>query len=53
MVCEGVIIINKGAIVAQGPIDNLVEQFFPNSRVLVTVQEPTPAVRTALGGLPG
>jgi ABC-2 type transport system ATP-binding protein len=53
MVCGGVIIINKGAIVAQGPIDNLVEQFFPNSRVQVTVQEPTPAVRTALGALPG
>jgi ABC-2 type transport system ATP-binding protein len=53
MVCGGVIIINKGAIVAQGPIDNLVEQFFPTSRVHVTVQEPTPAVLTALGGLPG
>ena len=53
MVCGGVIIINKGAIVAQGPIDNLVEQFFPTSRVQLTVQEPTPAVRTALGGLPG
>jgi ABC-2 type transport system ATP-binding protein len=53
MVCGGVIIINKGAIVAQGPIDNLVEQFFPTSRVHVTVQEPTPAVLTALGGLRG
>jgi ABC-2 type transport system ATP-binding protein len=53
MVCSGVIIINKGAIVAQGPIDNLVEQFFPTSRVQVTIQEPTPAVRTALSGLPG
>ena len=33
MVCSGVIIINKGAIVAQGPIDTLVEQFFPTARV--------------------
>jgi ABC-2 type transport system ATP-binding protein len=53
MVCSGVIIINKGGIVAQGPIDNLVEQFFPTSRVQVTVQGPSPAVQTALGALPG
>ena len=31
MVCSGVMIINKGAIVAQGPIDTLVEQFFPTA----------------------
>ena len=30
MVCSGVVIINKGTIVAQGPIDTLVEQFFPD-----------------------
>src|SRR6185436_11683479 len=35
MVCTGVVIINKGSIVAQGPIDSLVEQFFPHSRVQV------------------
>src|SRR5437016_10529496 len=33
MVCGAVIIINKGGIVAQGPIDTLVEQFFPTSRL--------------------
>src|SRR6059036_372555 len=32
MVCGGVIIINNGVIVAQGPIDTLVEQFFPTDR---------------------
>src|SRR5947209_352654 len=40
MVCSGVIIINKGSIVAQGPIDSLVEQFFPNSRVQVELAAP-------------
>src|SRR6185369_2858473 len=35
MVCSSVVIINKGVIVAQGPIDMLVEQFFPSSRVEV------------------
>src|SRR5207237_1847235 len=33
MVCSSVVIINKGVIVAQGPIDTLVEQFFPTARV--------------------
>src|SRR5919108_2530206 len=37
MVCTGVIIINKGSVVAQGPIDTLVEQFFPTARVEVEV----------------
>jgi ABC-2 type transport system ATP-binding protein len=53
MVCGGVIIINKGAIVAQGPIDTLVEQFFPNSRVQVEIAAPGPAVREALATIPG
>jgi ABC-2 type transport system ATP-binding protein len=53
MVCGGVIIINKGAIVAQGPIDTLVEQFFPNSRVQVEIAAPGAAVREALATIPG
>src|SRR3989475_12692085 len=35
MVCSGVVIINQGSIVAQGPIDTLVDQFFPTTRVEV------------------
>src|SRR5207237_1259493 len=44
MVCGAVIIINKGGIVAQGPIDTLVEQFFPTSRLEVEIVGPPPAV---------
>ncbi len=53
MVCSGVIIINKGAIVAQGPIDTLVEQFFPTARVHVEIVGPAPAVREGMRRLPG
>src|SRR2546429_8145089 len=54
MVCSSVVIINKGAIVAQGPIDTLVEQFFPTARVAVEIAEPSPAaVREALRVIPG
>src|SRR5262244_3858069 len=53
MVCGGVIIINKGAIVAQGPIDTLVEQFFPTSRVQVQIEGPAEAVRDGLRAIPG
>jgi ABC-2 type transport system ATP-binding protein len=53
MVCSGVIIINKGAIVAQGPIDTLVEQFFPTARVEVEIVGPPAAVRARIGGIPG
>jgi ABC-2 type transport system ATP-binding protein len=53
MICEGVVIINKGAIVAQGPIDRLVEDFFPMARVHVQVAAPTPAVREGLAKIPG
>jgi ABC-2 type transport system ATP-binding protein len=53
MVCAGVIIINKGAIVARGPVETLVEQFFPTARVEVQVAGPGPAVRAALGAIPG
>jgi ABC-2 type transport system ATP-binding protein len=54
MVCSSVVIINKGVIVAQGPIDTLVEQFFPTARVEVEIAGPAPsAVRDALGLIPG
>lgn len=53
MVCSGVIIINKGMIVAQGAIDSLVEQFFPNSRVEVELAGPPAAVRESMRRIPG
>jgi ABC-2 type transport system ATP-binding protein len=53
MVCSGVIIINKGAIVAQGPIDTLVEQFFPTARVEVEIVGPPPSVRDRIRSIPG
>ena len=53
MVCNSVVIINKGTIVAQGPIDLLVEQFFPSSRVEVELAKADPAVREAMRAIPG
>jgi gliding motility-associated transport system ATP-binding protein len=53
MVCSGVVIINKGAIVAQGPIDTLVEQFFPGARVEVEIVGAPAAVDAAMRALPG
>jgi ABC-2 type transport system ATP-binding protein len=53
MVCNSVVIINRGAIVAQGPIDMLVEQFFPSSRVEVEIAGPPAAVRDAMRAIPG
>jgi len=53
MVCDGVVIINKGAIVARGAIDTLVEQFFPTARLEVEVVGPPPAVREMLRAVPG
>src|SRR5215813_13395242 len=53
MVCGEVVIINKGAIVAQGPIDTLVEQFFPTARVHVQIAGPYAAVLEGLRRLAG
>src|SRR2546429_6996021 len=53
MVCGAVIIINKGGIVAQCPIDTLVEQFFPTSRLEVEIVGPPPAVRDRVPAIPG
>ncbi|MBI4245906.1 MAG: ATP-binding cassette domain-containing protein [Candidatus Rokubacteria bacterium] len=53
MVCDGVVIINQGMIVAQGPIDRLVEQFFPTARVQVQIGGPAEAVREGMRRIPG
>jgi len=53
MVCSGVIIINRGSIVAQGPIDRLVEDFFPTARVHVQIAAPPAAVRSGLAEIAG
>ena len=53
VVCSSVVIIHKGTIVAQGPIDALVEQFFPTARVEVEIAGVPPAVDEGLRGLPG
>jgi ABC-2 type transport system ATP-binding protein len=53
MVCDGVVIINKGSIVAQGPIDTLVQQFFPTARLEVEIVGPPAAVRHGIRGIPG
>jgi len=53
MVCGGVVIINKGSIVAQGPIDTLVQQFFPTARLEVEIVGPPAAVRHGIRGIPG
>ncbi|HEV8617208.1 MAG TPA: ATP-binding cassette domain-containing protein [Methylomirabilota bacterium] len=53
MVCDSVVIINNGSIVAQGRIDTLVEEFFPTARVEVEIAGPADAVHDRLRGLPG
>jgi ABC-2 type transport system ATP-binding protein len=53
MVCSGVVIINRGGIVAQGPIDRLVEQFFPTARVEVEMVGPTAAVQEGMASIAG
>jgi gliding motility-associated transport system ATP-binding protein len=53
MVCEGVVIINRGRIVASGPLDRLMDQLSPTARVQVQVEGPHELVRSALRALPG
>ncbi len=53
MLCEKIIIINKGAIVAKGPITELVAQAFPTTRVHLQVAGPPPAVRAEVSRIPG
>jgi ABC-2 type transport system ATP-binding protein len=51
-VCDGVIIINRGRIVAQGTESELVAQVFPSARVELQVAGPTSDVLAALNALP-
>jgi ABC-2 type transport system ATP-binding protein len=51
-VCDSVIIINEGTIVAQGSPSELRKQLERGGRVLVRTDAPTPAVVEALQGLP-
>ena len=53
MVCSGVVIINRGGIVAQGPIDRLVAQFFPTARVEVELVGPPAAVQESMSAIAG
>ena len=52
MVCDGVVIINRGRIVAQGTESELVEQVFPAARIEYRVAGPTAEVLAALRALP-
>src|SRR5215467_5328217 len=52
MVCDGVIIINRGRIVAQGTESELVQQVFPTARIEVRVAGATGDVGSALAVLP-
>src|SRR2546425_6376070 len=53
MLCGGVIIINKGSVVARGTIDRLVEQVFPRARVQLQVAAPPDAVPAEIRRIPG
>ena len=53
MVCDSIIIIHRGRIVAQGTQSELVQQVFPAARVEVEIGGPSPAVAAALKALPG
>ena len=53
MVCDSVIIIHRGRIVAQGTQSELVQQVFPAARVEVEIQGPAEAIGPALRSIPG
>ena len=53
MVCDGVIIINRGRIVAQGTESELVQQVFPTARIEVRVAGADGDVAGSLRALPG
>jgi ABC-2 type transport system ATP-binding protein len=52
MVCDGVIIINRGRVVAQGTESELVAQVFPTARIEVHVAGATGDVAQALRAIP-
>jgi ABC-2 type transport system ATP-binding protein len=53
MVCDSIIIINRGRVVAKGTQAELVEQVFPAARVEVEVAGPGEAITSSLKTLPG
>jgi ABC-2 type transport system ATP-binding protein len=53
MVCGGVVIINRGRIVASGPLDRLMDELSPVARVQVQVQGPADLVGASLRALAG
>lgn len=53
MVCDGVIIINRGRIAAQGTESDLIRQAFPSARIEVRVAGATGDVAGALRAVPG
>ena len=53
IICDGIIIINRGRIVAQGTQSELVQQVFPAARVEVEIGGPPEAVQASLRTLPG
>jgi ABC-2 type transport system ATP-binding protein len=53
MVCDGVVIINRGRIVAQGTESELVQQVFPTARIELRVAGAGGDVAGALRALPG
>jgi ABC-2 type transport system ATP-binding protein len=53
MVCDGIVIINHGRIVAQGTESELVQQVFPTSRIEVRVTNASGDVGGALRAVPG
>jgi ABC-type multidrug transport system ATPase subunit len=53
MVCDGVIIINRGRVVAQGTESELVEQAFPSARIELRVAGGAVDLAGAVAALPG
>jgi gliding motility-associated transport system ATP-binding protein len=53
MVCEGVVIINRGRIVASGSLDRLMDELSPMTRLQVQVEGPVDLVGSSLRALPG
>ena len=53
MVCAGVVIINRGRIVASGPLDRLMDELSPTPRLQVQVEGPAELISVSLRALPG
>ncbi|MGH7318971.1 MAG: ABC transporter ATP-binding protein [Candidatus Rokuibacteriota bacterium] len=53
MVCEGVVIIHRGRIVASGSLDRLMDELTPIARLQVQVEGPLELVRSSLRAIQG